>query len=240
LFAYANRVLLRGSVAVITNADIYFDSSLQCIRGPDPADNSTTNRRGACRVQALGLTPPPRRAAYALSRRHTHLCGINKADHGSHLDLCREYVHSHDAFVFAPPVAPQVIARTNHLQNRSVLRRGRRGWRDGGWPAGGAPRACSSRKGLTPAAGRRYGAENIVIWELLSAGYHVLNPCRVLKAYHLHCSLERHYQTKFIDGSNGSGGPNRHGTVWPGTVRYSTSKTGWKPMKVCASAYVGS
>lgn len=73
-----------------------------------------------------------------------------------------------------------------------------------------------------------YGAENIVIFELAAAGYRVFNPCKKLKAFHLHCSEERHYATVFIDGSQGSGGPNRHGTVWPGTVRNSVQKWGWK------------
>ena len=117
LFNYTNNVLQRGTIAVITNADIYFDSSLRCLRSVTP-DNQHWNST--------------KRLVLALSRRHTTLCG-GKTDLNSHWDLCKEYIHSHDAFVFAPPVSRRVLMRTRHPQNR-------------------------------------YGAENIVIWELMKAG----------------------------------------------------------------------
>jgi hypothetical protein len=105
LFKYANENLDRGAVAIVTNADIYFDSALRCVRGPDPSIplESITNKQ---------------RTVFALSRRHTLLCGKVRADHGSVLDLCQDYVHSHDAFVFAVPVPDQLIKKTNHMQNR--------------------------------------------------------------------------------------------------------------------------
>ena len=140
LFRYANTALARGSVAIITNADIFFGSSLRCLAGPDLA------------VDAVNKTQP---RAYALSRRHTPLCGLHKADHKKLLDLCMSYTHSHDAFVFAPPVPENFVKRVNHKQNL-------------------------------------YGAENIVIWELVTAGYKLLNPCQRLRGYHLHCVPERH------------------------------------------------
>lgn len=181
MFQYANQVLKRGSVAIITNADIYFDSSLRCLRGPSRDANVTLPRMDNMKG----------RIAYAVSRRHIPLCGVNKGDHGKHFDLCKDYVHSHDAFIFAPPVSERLIRQTNHPQNR-------------------------------------YGAENIVIHEFIMAGYKVFNPCKKVLAMHLHCSDERHYTTSFIDGSNGGTGTLRHGTVWPGTVRISAQKWGWK------------
>jgi len=60
-------------VAIITNADIYFTSSLRCLAGPEPSDNRTSGR------------------VYALSRRHSPLCGAHKADHRGKLDLCETY-----------------------------------------------------------------------------------------------------------------------------------------------------
>lgn len=105
LFTYVNSALDRGAVAIVTNADIYFDSALRCLKGPDPSSDAN----------ALS---PSQRSVYALSRRHTLLCGRVKADHQGVFDLCEQYKHSHDAFVFAPPVPDRVISQTNHFQNR--------------------------------------------------------------------------------------------------------------------------
>ncbi|KAH9256013.1 hypothetical protein BASA81_005789 [Batrachochytrium salamandrivorans] len=102
MFEYANTNLARGAVVIVTNADIYFDSSIKCVLGPDPNEPVPPNKQ---------------RAVYALSRRPTVLCG-NKPDHGSYADLCKSYVHSHDGFIFAVPVPQVVVANTGHVQNK--------------------------------------------------------------------------------------------------------------------------
>jgi len=61
----------------------------------------------------------------------------------------------------------------------------------------------------------------------VTAGYKALNPCKRLHGVHLHCSEQRHYATVFIDGFNHGTGPYRHGTVWPGTIRYGTARSSW-------------
>ena len=71
------------------------------------------------------------------------------------------------------------------------------------------------------------GGENIVIWEFVEAGFRATNPCGKVHAMHLHCSPERHYVTRFIDGLTGKG-PYRHGIVYPGTVRLNNERRGWK------------
>lgn len=100
LFSYVNQILKRGSIAIVTNADIYFDQSLKQLKfGPLTKDPSKSVR-----------------TAYALSRRHSDECG-SKNDWKSTYDLCLHYIGSHDAFVFAPPTPRRVLANSYHTQN---------------------------------------------------------------------------------------------------------------------------
>lgn len=58
-----------------------------------------------------------------------------------------------------------------------------------------------------------FGAENLIVFGFLWArGFreHISNPCKRIRAVHLHCSSERHYVVgKFISGSH-------HGKIRPG------------------------
>ena len=99
LFQYANEELARGAVGIVTNADIYYDSGLGCLQGPDEAHMNTTRHK-----------------VYSLSRRHSSLCG-HRPDYKHYYDLCIHYIASHDAFVFAPPVPNSVLRTTDHTQN---------------------------------------------------------------------------------------------------------------------------
>lgn len=74
MFIYANTELQRGAIAMVANADLYFDSSVRCI--------NTTARKG----DGENMQP---RMAFALSRRHSPLCG-NKTEHFHLFDLCVE------------------------------------------------------------------------------------------------------------------------------------------------------
>jgi len=107
MFLYANTVLQRGAIAVITNADIYFDHTLRCVTMPPK--NYTSYYEEPEKIK--------NRVAIALSRRHSPLCN-NKPDHRSYFDLCETYTLSHDAFIFAPPVPKSIVARTDHTQNQ--------------------------------------------------------------------------------------------------------------------------
>jgi hypothetical protein len=102
-FTYMNKNLKRGSIAVVTNADIYFDGSIGCVIPPGPGKLAVTD---ATR----------RRLVLALSRRHSPLCG-SKPEHQNIYDLCGTYVLSHDAFVVAPPISKSVVLNTDHTQN---------------------------------------------------------------------------------------------------------------------------
>ena len=91
-------MLYRGSIAIVTNSDIYFDDSLRQLEFGSPTSTNST------------------RSAFALSRRHAPECG-KKRDWKSINDLCTHYIGSHDAFVFAPPVGARVLKNTDHTQN---------------------------------------------------------------------------------------------------------------------------
>ena len=103
MFEYVNRNLQRGSVAVVTNADIYFGQDIKCAIGPS--------------LDQLEKKPSSGRVAIALTRRHSPLCK-GKADHQSTYDLCETYVGSHDSFILAPPIARSVVLHTAHTQNQ--------------------------------------------------------------------------------------------------------------------------
>ena len=107
MFAYANEKLKRGAVAIVTNADIYFDTSLKCVSLPPK--NYTTLYYHPEKIKT--------RIAFALSRRHSPECK-GKPDHRNFFDLCEDYTLSHDAFVFAPPVPNSIVMRTDHTQNQ--------------------------------------------------------------------------------------------------------------------------
>ena len=165
LLRYANEELPRGSVAIVTNADIYFDTSLKCIG----TDGGKKARHGGRDEDGTVQQP----MLYALSRSHAKECGFAN-DHKKIYDLCSTYVGSHDAFVFRTPVAPSIIALSNHTQNQ-------------------------------------YGAENIVIYEFRQANYRVRNPCKQIKAFHLHCSKDRSYDRhKFVSHGRHARQPPPH------------------------------
>jgi len=157
LFGYVNAVLERGSIAIVSNSDIYFDHSLRHLKYGHP-ENKTEWR-----------------SVMALSRTRSPDCG-KEPDFGNIYDLCSTYIGSHDAFVFAPPVPDFVLQNSHHVQNR-------------------------------------LGAENVIIYAFgWSPGYrnHVSNPCKRVRAFHLHCTMERHWHPgTFI--SRG-----RHGFARPG------------------------
>ena len=42
------------------------------------------------------------------------------------------------------------------------------------------------------------GIENVICWSFKELGYRVLNPCEILKIYHLHCGIRYHgYRVNF-------------------------------------------
>jgi hypothetical protein len=61
------------------------------------------------------------------------------------------------------------------------------------------------------------GAENVVIWEAKHfLHFQVLNPCRQIKAFHLHCTGERTYASQTISaGKQKIGTVDRHGISVP-------------------------
>ena len=95
-FDYANLRLGRGAVGIVTNSDIYFDETVQCVTPvtPDrPAYNATKQH-----------------LVYALSRHPSNPC-IGRSDY------CESYTGSHDAFVFALPLPPKFSSRLDFTQN---------------------------------------------------------------------------------------------------------------------------
>lgn len=102
LFEYANKNLHRGSIAVVTNADIYFDASLKCLQFKSQNINHNVDRKD--------------RPVIALSRRHSNYC--NASDSRRYFDLCYQYRRSHDSFIFAPPIPDQILPNVNHTQNQ--------------------------------------------------------------------------------------------------------------------------
>lgn len=102
MFEYANKHLFRGSIALVSNADIYFDASLKCISFLETKTKINTHTSG--------------RPIFALTRRHSPEC--SKPDHQNYLDLCDTYVQSHDSFFFAPPIPKAILDRTDHTQNQ--------------------------------------------------------------------------------------------------------------------------
>lgn len=97
LFEYANSILPQNSIAIIANADIYFDKTLECLR---PSANKTVNKM------------------IALTRRHSPRCG-KRSDHKGIRDLCLHYIGSHDAFLFKIPlkVSKDMLNNLNFTQN---------------------------------------------------------------------------------------------------------------------------
>jgi hypothetical protein len=96
LFDYANLRLARGSVAIITNSDIFFDESLACVTPVSPSRRAFNATR--------------QHLAYALSRHPSYPCL-------SRPDYCEDYTGSHDAFVFAPPLPAKFASRLDFTQN---------------------------------------------------------------------------------------------------------------------------
>ena len=102
MFEYANKNLERGSIAIVSNADIYFDASLKCIY--------FLTRKTKIDVHTPG------RPAFALTRRHSSECQL--PDYSPYFDLCKTYIHSHDSFIFAPPLPKAILEKTDHTQNQ--------------------------------------------------------------------------------------------------------------------------
>ena len=102
MFDYVNTNLDRGSIAIVSNADIYFDASLKCIYFLESKKKINAHTSG--------------RPMFALSRRHSVECMT--ADYRSFLDLCDIYIQSHDSFIFAPPVPKAILDKTGHTQNQ--------------------------------------------------------------------------------------------------------------------------
>jgi len=101
LFRYANKVLERGSIAIIANSDIEIRSDIKCARPPDPDLNKVMfNQKG-------------RRLILSLSR-HPARCGAAKGE----INECLRYRGSHDAFVFAPPLESTLIEKLDFVQNK--------------------------------------------------------------------------------------------------------------------------
>lgn len=99
LFARANAVAPPGSVAVVANADIYFDESLSCA-------GLLSNRV----VLALSRHPSPD-CVSASARGDT---GWEPADFCAGYDPVR--AASHDAFAFVVPLADDVVMALGELQ----------------------------------------------------------------------------------------------------------------------------
>lgn len=68
------------------------------------------------------------------------------------------------------------------------------------------------------------GAENVVIWELNNSGeWRGMNPCDLIKSYHLHCTNERAYSVVddatgrrvFLSGKRFNNGTWKHGWIKP-------------------------
>lgn len=89
----------------IDSGDIYFDSTVACLQTKANSQDDFTQTR---------------RQAFALSRRHSHLCGT-LPDHDNQwvtlFDLCEDYTQAHDHFVFAPPVPESMLDEIDHTQN---------------------------------------------------------------------------------------------------------------------------
>lgn len=100
LFGYANRVLSRGSIGMISNSDIIIGNSIKCTREVTPASSVVYNQTERRLVLALSRHPAP--------------CGARKGEY----DECFGYRGSHDTFIFAPPLSPSMISRLDFVQNR--------------------------------------------------------------------------------------------------------------------------
>jgi hypothetical protein len=96
LFDYAQLTLGRGAVAIVTNSDIYFDESLRCVVPVTPDRRAYNATR--------------QHLVYALSRHPSPPCA-------SRHDMCDEYIGSHDAFIFALPLAKRIAPRLDFTQN---------------------------------------------------------------------------------------------------------------------------
>lgn len=114
-FSYADLFLERGSIAVIVNADIFFDKSIGLIKfGHFDSSYVEPSRKSNAYWQSLRDV---NRTVLALTRRHADECGA-KNDWKHDFDLCENYVGSHDAFIFAPPTPCKIIENSRHYQNR--------------------------------------------------------------------------------------------------------------------------
>ena len=79
------------------------------------------------------------------------------------MDLCLEYMGSHDVMIFAPPVPRELTAKLNHTQNKGLGAENLVIWEFSNYNKGP-----------------------------FKKGYRVLNPCTMVHAIHMHCTNERH------------------------------------------------
>ena len=110
-FEYANRVLLRGTIAVVLNADIYIGEGFGCLR-PPARNSSWDNGNGKIRRVAFALSRWPEKSC----RRDALKCAP------SNYETFTGHHGSHDAFVFAPPLPPGGT-QWHRSRSKSIWRR---------------------------------------------------------------------------------------------------------------------
>jgi hypothetical protein len=147
-FQYCN-VKLKGSIAVIMNADIIIDKGVTSLFDEKGFPNQ-------CLFE---------NTLFSLTRHEYKLCKLQSISEGSATEriACgcplipsdsNHYSGSHDSFWFIPPITSHFIKCVQHVQNR-------------------------------------WGAEHLVIKELIAHGYRVLNPSRSILTLHNHASALR-------------------------------------------------
>ncbi|XP_041367689.1 uncharacterized protein LOC121382227 [Gigantopelta aegis] len=101
----------------------------------------------------VGATMRKKNLFYALTRH-----GKMEATCDMHGDFCddREYVGSHDAYIFVP--TGELSARHGDVLNKKTM---------------------------------SWGVDLVIAWVFDDMGYRVLNPCKVIFLYHLHCTWVR-------------------------------------------------
>jgi hypothetical protein len=95
-FDYANLRLGRGAIGIVTNSDIYFDETVECVTPVTP--------------EKKAFNATKQHLVYALSRHPSNPC-VGRADY------CEGYTGSHDSFVFALPLPYRFSSRVDFTQN---------------------------------------------------------------------------------------------------------------------------
>jgi hypothetical protein len=121
-FLYANEKLRRGAIVIITNADIYFDSSISCV-GVLPVEFVKFDHFYRNETSRVALSLSRRKGGFCESKpEHSFITRKGKGRRRKSMnvtlfDLCANYTKSHDMFVFTPPIPKSVIDNTDHPQN---------------------------------------------------------------------------------------------------------------------------